>query len=122
LQVFTNLLNNAAKFTPEGGDIAIALSRNAGHAMISVSDTGPGIPPKLIDDVFNLFVQGEQDPMHPHGGLGLGLSLVRQIVALHGGEVSVYSAGQPGKGSEFVIRLPLVAAPVPGSEHPPALS
>jgi len=111
LQVFTNLLNNAAKFTPEGGDIGIALSRDAGHALISVSDTGPGIPPRLIDDVFNLFVQGEQDPQQPHGGLGLGLNLVRQIVALHGGEVSVYSAGQPGKGSEFVIRLPLIAAP-----------
>ena len=110
LQVFTNLLNNAAKFTPAGGDISLTLSRETGHAVISVRDNGPGIPPQQIDNIFNLFVQVDQE-QHPHGGLGLGLSLVRQIVALHHGDISVYSSGQPGKGAEFVIHLPLIPAP-----------
>ena len=111
LQVFTNLLNNAAKFTPAGGDITLTLRRQAGHAAISVCDNGPGIPPQQIDNIFNLFVQGDQELSDPHGGLGLGLSLVRQIVALHQGDVSVYSSGQPDRGAEFIIRLPLIPPP-----------
>ena len=111
LQVFTNLLNNAAKFTPAGGDITLTLSREKGRAVIGVRDNGPGIPTQQIDNIFNLFVQVDQELQHPQGGLGLGLSLVRQIVALHHGDISVYSSGQPGKGAEFVIHLPLIPAP-----------
>jgi PAS domain S-box-containing protein len=109
LQVLENLLNNAAKFTPPGGRIAVAVRTAAGRAEISVADNGPGIEPHRLPDIFNLFVQGEQDAAHVHGGLGLGLSLVQQLATLHGGDVSVFSTGEPGKGAEFVVRLPLIA-------------
>ncbi|KGQ18113.1 Two-component hybrid sensor and regulator [Lysobacter dokdonensis DS-58] len=109
-QVVGNLLSNAVKFTEPGGQIKVALRRNRAFAEIAVSDNGPGIPPWRLQDIFNLFVQGEQDLAHSQGGLGLGLSLVQQIVALHGGDVAAYSAGV-GKGSEFVVRVPLVEAP-----------
>jgi PAS domain S-box-containing protein len=121
LQVFTNLLNNAAKFTPAGGDIGLSLRRDGDRALVGVRDNGPGIAPKQIDDIFNLFVQGEREPQPAHdglaySGLGLGLSLVRQIVARHHGDVGVYSSGQPGEGAEFVVRLPTIPAP----PQPPA--
>ncbi|MDQ3287411.1 MAG: PAS domain-containing sensor histidine kinase [Pseudomonadota bacterium] len=111
VQVVTNLLNNAAKFTPAGGEVGVALRREGDQAVISVHDSGPGIPPRLINDIFNLFVQGEQCLSQPQNGLGLGLPLVRQIVALHEGDISVFSVGQPGKGAEFVVRLPAIVAP-----------
>ncbi len=114
LQVFSNLLNNAVKFTPNGGTIVVEMRRQDEHVEVSVRDNGPGIPPNRLSDIFNLFVQGDaQGDARINGvaaGLGLGLSLVQQLVALHGGETSVFSAGIPGKGSEFVVRLPLDAA------------
>jgi PAS domain S-box-containing protein len=110
LQVASNLLNNAAKYTPEHGRIEVALRRNGPHAEFWVKDNGPGIPPQRLKDIFNLFVQVEHRP--DNGGLGLGLSLVQQLVTLHRGEVSVFSIGEPGKGSEFVVRLPMIATPV----------
>lgn len=109
LQIVSNLLNNAARYTPNGGRIQVALRSDPGHAELSVRDNGRGIPPQQLTDIFNIFVQGEA--AGDRGGLGLGLSLVQQLVALHRGEVSAFSTGEPGKGSEFVVRLPLAAAP-----------
>ena len=110
LQVVSNLLNNAARYTPPQGRIEVTLRRDGAHAEIWVKDNGPGIAPTHLKDIFNLFVQVEHRA--DHGGLGLGLSLVQQLVTLHRGEVSVFSIGEAGKGSEFVVRLPVIAAPV----------
>ena len=110
LQVFSNLLNNAVKFTPEGGAIDLALRVRDGWAEVAVKDNGPGIPGSRLRDIFNLFVQGEEHSAQLGQGLGLGLSLVQQLVTLHGGEVSAFSVGVPGKGSEFVVRLPLATS------------
>lgn len=117
LQVFSNLLNNAVKFTPRGGAIDATLRRADGMAEVSVRDTGPGIEPHRLADIFNLFVQGEQEQENPGTGLGLGLSLVQQLVVLHGGDVSAFSAGVAGKGAEFLVRLPLAE---PASSPKPA--
>ena len=105
LQVCQNLLNNAVKFTHQGGDIRAALRSDENHAEIVISDNGPGVPPHRSNDIFNLFVQGEGNDGHGQDGLGVGLSLVQQLVALHGGEISLFSTGQPGDGAEFVVRL-----------------
>ena len=110
LQVVSNLVNNAAKYTPPHGRIDVSLRHAGTHAEIAIKDNGPGIPPQRLKDIFNLFVQVEHRP--DNGGLGLGLSLVQQLVTLHRGEVSAFSSGEPGKGSEFVVRLPMIAAPV----------
>ena len=107
LQVFSNLINNAVKFTPEGGAIDLQMRVVGEWAEVSVRDNGPGIEPLRLRDVFNLFVQGEEHPAHLGQGLGLGLSLVQQLVALHGGDVSAFSTGVPGKGAEFLVRLPI---------------
>jgi PAS domain S-box-containing protein len=109
-QIVGNLLNNAVKFTERGGHIHLALRRSRAFAEIAVSDNGPGIEPARLQDIFNLFVQGDQDMARTQGGLGLGLSLVQQLVTLHGGDVAAYSAGL-GKGSEFVVRIPAIEAP-----------
>ncbi|MEC4718597.1 ATP-binding protein [Noviherbaspirillum sp. CPCC 100848] len=105
VQVFANLLNNAAKYTPEGGVIALRLEQDNGMYMVSVRDNGVGIEPKLIPHIFDLFTQAERSPDRSQGGLGLGLALVRSLVDLHGGSVAARSEG-PAKGSEFIIRLP----------------
>lgn len=112
LQVVCNLLNNAIKFTPDGGRIEVRLRQAGGDAEISVADNGPGIAPSHLSHVFMLFAQGDQEISRPQGGLGLGLTLVQQLVALHGGEVGAFSKGIPGQGAEFVLRLPCVAAPL----------
>ncbi|MDH6169172.1 PAS domain S-box-containing protein [Variovorax boronicumulans] len=112
IQVVCNLLSNAIKFTPEGGRIEVALREVGGSAEISVRDNGPGIAPPSLPHIFTLFAQGEQEISRPQGGLGLGLTLVQQLVTLHGGEVSAFSKGTPGDGAEFVIRLPRAAAPL----------
>ena len=109
LQVFSNLLQNAVKFTPDGGAIDMSLQVRGEWAEVTVRDNGPGIAPARLRDIFNLFVQGEEHPGHLGQGLGLGLSLVQQLVALHGGEVSAFSTGVPGEGSEFLVRLPLAS-------------
>ncbi len=109
-QIVSNLLSNAAKYTEPGGRITVRLSseetEGSRAAVLRVSDTGRGVPPHMVDKIFDLFVQVEQGLDRAMGGLGLGLTLVRQLSELHGGQVSVYSAGV-GQGSEFTVRLPL---------------
>lgn len=107
VQVLNNLLNNAAKFTPGGGLVKLSLSMHADMAQLCVSDNGPGIPPAEQAHVFQLFTQSQGIADRHHGGLGVGLSMVHQLVELHDGAVSAFSAGEPGKGVEFVAELPL---------------
>jgi PAS domain S-box-containing protein len=106
-QVFANLLTNAAKYTDEGGQIVMSVHPTEGDIVIEVRDNGIGIEQKLLPRVFELFVQGYQDADRAEGGLGIGLTLVRSLVQLHGGEVEVASAGA-GMGSTFTVRLPSV--------------
>ncbi len=110
IQVMTNLLNNAAKYTPNGGDISLTVDSTASEAVMRVSDTGVGIDSDLLPHVFELFSQAERSPDRSQGGLGLGLALVKSLVELHEGSVSAYSGGA-GKGSEFVVRLPRPVEP-----------
>ncbi|HEV8256650.1 MAG TPA: MASE1 domain-containing protein [Casimicrobiaceae bacterium] len=105
-QVVLNLISNAVKYTPEGGRITIAVSREDGVAVLRVHDTGIGIAPELLPKVFDLFVQGDRSLDRTEGGLGIGLTLVRRLVEMHGGSVFASSGGH-GEGSEFVVRLPL---------------
>ena len=114
-QVVANLLTNAARYTPTGGQIALRAWREQGHIVISVRDNGIGIPAELLPHIFELFVQGHRGTDRTEGGLGIGLALVKNLVELHGGSVTAHSDG-PGLGSEFIIRLPspvsrLVAGP-----------
>jgi PAS domain S-box-containing protein len=105
-QVVSNLLNNAAKYTPEGGRIALKVAADGHEAVLSVTDTGIGIEPDSLGKVFEMFAQVPGTAGKPQGGLGIGLSLVQSLVALHGGSVSATSPGI-GKGSTFTVRLPL---------------
>lgn len=104
-QVIANLLSNAIKFTPAGGVITVALDRVDGSAEIRVSDTGEGIRREFLPHVFERFRQGDSSSTRKHGGLGIGLSVVRQLVELHGGRVRAESAGE-GAGSMFIVQLP----------------
>jgi PAS domain S-box-containing protein len=108
-QVVANLLANAAKYTPPGGNVWLDAEREGPDMVIRIRDDGEGITPELLPNVFNLFVQGAQTVARSGGGLGLGLALVKSFVSLHGGTVTAASDG-PGRGSEFVVRLP--ASPV----------
>ncbi|WP_437995687.1 ATP-binding protein [Sorangium sp. So ce185] len=124
-QVVTNLLTNAAKYTPPGGSISVRLTREAAGgapeaAVLRVRDTGRGIPPAMLEKVFDLFTQVDQTIDRRTGGLGLGLTLVRRLLELHGGSVIAASAG-PDQGSEFTVRLPLGpgAAPQPAPSAGP---
>ena len=107
-QVVGNLLQNAAKFTGKGGraQVSLAVDETAGRAVIRVADTGVGISPELLARLFQPFAQADESMDRSKGGLGLGLALVKGLVELHGGEISVHSQGL-GKGTEFVVRLPL---------------
>jgi CheY-like chemotaxis protein len=108
-QVLSNLLSNAAKYTPQGGRITVSADADSGGmAVIQVLDTGIGIAPQALEAVFEMFAQAPQSVGISKGGLGIGLSLVRHLVALHGGSVTASSPG-PGQGSTFTIRLPLAA-------------
>ncbi|CAN7396113.1 hybrid sensor histidine kinase/response regulator [Massilia sp. LjRoot122] len=118
-QVVSNLLNNAARYTPRGGSIVLAAERDGDEAVIAVSDNGIGIDPARLDDVFKMFTQIGEGRRHAAGGLGIGLSLVRSLVELHGGSVRAASAGT-NAGSVFTVRLPLgtpaaAAAPESGT-------
>jgi signal transduction histidine kinase len=109
-QVFFNLLANAVKFTAGGGRITVSAGRREGQAEIRVADTGVGIPGDVLPFVFDRFRQADGTTTRPHGGLGVGLAIVRQLVELHGGTVEATSAG-PGQGAEFVVRLPVAGGP-----------
>ena len=113
-QIVSNLLLNAIKYTSPGGTIRVRVVGEESLAIIGVSDTGIGIPSKLLPHMFDLPPQGERRLLHAEGGLGVGLTLVRRLVELHGGHVEAFSEG-PGHGSEFVVRLPRIA-PVKQSE------
>ena len=108
-QVVGNLLNNAAKYTPPEGRIDLVVQQDADQIVIHVRDTGAGIADELLPKIFDLFAQGDRTLDHSQGGLGIGLTLVRSLVVLHGGTVEAASAGT-GCGSEFTIRLPAAAA------------
>jgi CheY-like chemotaxis protein len=105
-QIAWNLLNNAVKFTPAGGSIEIRLSGEGETAVLSVADTGQGIDPGFLPHVFEMFRQADSSRIRRHGGMGIGLALVQQLVQLHNGTVSAESEGT-GKGSRFTVRLPL---------------
>lgn len=107
VQVVANLLNNAAKYSEDGGRIELRLERDGSTALLRVRDTGMGIAPELLPHVFDLFSQGERGLDRAQGGLGIGLSLVKSLVEMHGGRVEAHSGG-PGQGSEFRVRLPLL--------------
>jgi signal transduction histidine kinase len=104
VQVVANLLNNAAKYTPRGGRIRLAVERDATRVHIRVQDNGIGIDKNLLPHVFDLFTQAERTPDRSQGGLGIGLALVKNVVGLHGGTVTAHSAG-PGAGSTFIVSL-----------------
>ena len=108
IQVAVNLLNNAAKYTPDGGALQVSLQEQGGQALLQVRDNGIGIGAELLPVVFDLFTQAERTPDRAQGGLGLGLALVKKLVELHEGSVEAQSEGQ-GKGSCFTVRLPLLA-------------
>jgi len=107
-QIVVNLVGNAAKFTPEGGHVDVRLDRHDGLARITVSDTGQGIEPAMLPHVFESFRQADSSSTRRHGGLGLGLAIVRRLVLLHGGRVEATSAGR-GHGATFTVHLPLLA-------------
>lgn len=106
-QIVANLLNNAAKYTPPGGVVTLRAMAEGGMATITVSDTGVGIPEAMQSRIFEIFAQVEDHLGQSQGGLGIGLALVRQLVALHRGEVTVHSDGE-GQGSTFTVRLPTI--------------
>lgn len=120
-QVVSNLLNNAAKYTPQGGTIRLAVRREGGEAVLSVTDTGIGLSAEALDKVFEMFAQVPSTEGRPQGGLGIGLSLVQSLVQLHGGSVAAASPG-PGQGSTFTVRLPLAgqAQPAQPARQAPA--
>ncbi len=125
-QVFMNLLNNSAKYTPRGGRIGLFAeveppgSEEPVAVVVRVRDSGVGIPAEKLPELFEMFVQIDNGPGRTHGGLGIGLALVRHLVEMHGGEVEASSDG-PGRGSEFAVRLPVLAvARLPGPAETPA--
>jgi PAS domain S-box-containing protein len=117
-QVFANLINNAAKYTPHGGQIWLTVRQERDEVIVSVRDTGIGIPAEMLPRVFEMFTQIHGTHRNSHSGLGIGLTLVRSLVEMHGGSVSA-SSGGPGMGSEFVVRLPLATDDVPADEERP---
>lgn len=116
-QVISNLVNNAARYTPPNGHIIVTAARENAEAVLRVSDDGIGIPSNMLTRIFDLFTQGDRSLARSEGGLGVGLTVVRNLVELHGGSVAAESDG-PGRGSEFMVRLPLDASDPP-LEPPP---
>ena len=111
-QVFTNLLNNAAKYTPRQGRVELAASRSGAEVTVSISDSGVGIPSDKLDNVFEMFAQIHESSEYGHTGLGIGLTLVKRLVEMHGGSVEVQSRGQ-NLGTTFHVRLPVLPEPFP---------
>jgi len=119
VQVLANLLNNAAKYTPEHGKLTVWMGATADHLLVSVKDNGIGIAADLLPTVFDLFSQAERTPDRSQGGLGLGLALVKSLVELHGGMVTASSEGR-NMGTEFTVRLPRLRASAPAVDALPA--
>lgn len=119
-QVIVNLLHNAAKFTAEGGRIQLSVARHHGQVELRVGDSGIGIAPEMLEHVFDLFAQADRSLSRSDGGLGIGLSLVHRLVALHGGTVEAKSSGIH-QGSEFIVRLPVALMPNELSDHAASL-
>src|SRR5262249_35672179 len=105
-QVLLNLLNNAAKYSEQGGRIGLTAAREGDHVLIQVTDTGIGISAQMLPRIFEMFVQADRALERAEGGLGIGLTLVKMLAEVHGGRVQAHSDG-PGKGSKFVVRLPV---------------
>jgi len=125
-QVFGNLINNSCKYTPAGGTVDVTMARVGDEATVSVRDTGIGIPPDKLETIFEMFSQVDASLERAQGGLGIGLTLVKRLVHMHGGSV-VATSGGAGRGSEFVVRLPVAAtvhesatAPAPPRARPAA--
>ena len=110
-QVIANLLNNAAKYTENAGNIQLTIRRDGNEAVVSVRDSGLGIPADMLDRVFDMFAQIDRTLKRAQGGLGIGLTLARSLVEMHGGSIDVQSEGL-GKGSEFTVRLPIDPLPI----------
>lgn len=111
-QVFSNILTNAHKYTPPAGSIIVTAAARDGSAIVSVRDTGEGIPPDALDRLFGLFVRATTST----GGLGIGLAMSKRLVELHSGSISAASDG-PGRGAEFVVRLPIADAEARDEHH-----
>jgi PAS domain S-box-containing protein len=107
-QVFGNLLSNSGRYTKPGGAIHVKAHREYNEVVVTVEDTGAGIPPDKLDSIFNMFTQVDRSPERSQGGLGIGLTLVKRLVEMHGGSVRAHSAGE-GQGSEFEVRLPILS-------------
>jgi signal transduction histidine kinase len=120
-QVITNLLNNAIRFTPSGGRVAVTIERSKTEAMIRVQDTGAGIDADLLPHVFEQFRQGDASNRHGHSGLGLGLAIAQQLIHMHGGRILAESAG-PSRGATFTVHLPLPQAEPDGGSRAPSAS
>lgn len=121
-QVFTNLLTNAAKYTRKGGRISLSVEASGDEWMVKLRDSGVGISSGILPHIFEIYAQAEESLRHSRGGLGIGLSLVKSLVELHGGSVSAASEGE-GRGSEFIVRLPMATngtLQTPPSEEAPA--
>jgi CheY-like chemotaxis protein/two-component sensor histidine kinase len=114
VQIIGNLLNNAAKFSERSGRIWLTAERDGEEVVLHIRDEGAGIPADLLPHIFDLFVQGDRTLERTRGGLGIGLTVVRKLVELHGGTISVHSEGA-GKGSELAVRLPIARAVEPGT-------
>ena len=115
-QVFLNLLNNAAKYMENGGEIVFSAEREDSQIIVTVRDTGIGIPPEQLQTIFEMFMQGDRSFERSRGGLGIGLTLAKRLVEMHGGTISVSSRGR-GLGAEFSLRLPMAATlRPPGAE------
>jgi PAS domain S-box-containing protein len=121
VQVFGNLLNNAAKYTDAGGEISVMGQLQDGEAVVHIRDSGLGIAPELLPKIFTLFTQADSSLVRSRGGLGVGLTLVRQLVELHGGRVTARSEGI-GLGSEFTVHLPLIQAAAVSEPRPESMS
>jgi CheY-like chemotaxis protein/anti-sigma regulatory factor (Ser/Thr protein kinase) len=119
-QVISNLLHNAAKYTDPSGHIWLTIAQDGNDALISVRDTGIGIAPEMLRRIFDMFMQADRSIDRSHGGLGVGLTVARRLVELHGGSISASSDGH-GKGSTFTVRMPLSAAQPQTSEDLSAL-
>jgi signal transduction histidine kinase/ActR/RegA family two-component response regulator len=118
VQVLVNLLNNAAKYTERGGQVTLTGAREGREVVVRVRDNGVGIEPEMLGKVFDLFTQVGRSVHRAQGGLGIGLTLVRQLVEMHAGRVTVHSDG-PGQGSEFAVYLPALGPPAPAAEAGP---